>query len=88
MSGFQPHVSGELRIKLDGPPPKVEPPLRLVIEAGEATAEAEWEGLGLPIEQRIRELLTFRPSVAIVPFASLPRSGAKTKLIEIAGRSS
>jgi phenylacetate-CoA ligase len=85
---FQPRVSGELRIRLDAPPPKVEPPLRLVIEAGEATAEADWEGLGRAIEQRIRELLTFRPSVAIVPFASLPRSGAKTKLIEIAARSS
>ena len=85
---FQPHVSGELRIRLDAPPPSVEPPLRLVIEAGEATAEADWEGLSRAIEQRIRELLTFRPSVAIVPFASLPRTGAKTKLIEIAGRSS
>ena len=85
---FQPHVSGELRIKLDAPPPRVEPPLCLVIEAGEATAEADWEGLARAIEQRIRELLTFRPSVAIVPFASLPRSGAKTKLIEIVGRSS
>jgi phenylacetate-CoA ligase len=31
---FQPHVSGELRIRLDAPPPRVEPPLRLVIEAG------------------------------------------------------
>jgi phenylacetate-CoA ligase len=84
---FQPHVSGELRIRLDAPPPKVEPPLRLAVEAGEDTAEADWDGLGRAIEQRIRELLTFRPSVAIVPFASLPRSGAKTKLIEIAGRS-
>ena len=85
---FQPHVSGELRIRLDAPPPKVEPPLRLVIEAAEATAESDWEGLGRAIEQRIREILTFRPSVAIVPFASLPRSGAKTRLVEIAGQSS
>jgi phenylacetate-CoA ligase len=84
---FQPHVSGELRIRLNAPPPKVEPPLRLTVEAGEDTAEADWDGLGRAIEQRIRELLTFRPSIAIVPFASLPRSGAKTKLIEIAGRS-
>ena len=41
---FQPHVSGELRIRLDAPPPRVEPPLRLVIEAGETTPAAEWEG--------------------------------------------
>ncbi len=83
---FRPEVSGELRIRLDGPPPRVEPPLRLAIEAGEAVPASDWPALGQRIEQRIRELLTFRPQVEIVPFNSLPRSGAKTKLIEIAGK--
>lgn len=83
---FRPQVSGELRIRLDAPPPRVEPPLRLAVEAGEGTAEAAWPALGAAIEQRIRELLTFRPKVEILPFGSLPRSGAKTKLIEIAGK--
>ena len=36
------------------------------------------------IEQRIRELLTFRPAVTLLPFGSLPRTGGKTKLIEVA----
>lgn len=83
---FRPEVSGELRIRLDGPPPRVEPPLGLAIEAGEAVPASDWPALGQRIEQRIRELLTFRPQVEIVPFNSLPRSGAKTKLIEIAGK--
>lgn len=83
---FRPEVSGELRIRLDGPPPRVEPPLRLAIEAGETVPASDWPALGQRIEQRIRELLTFRPQVEIVPFNSLPRSGAKTKLIEIAGK--
>lgn len=82
--GFQPQLSGELRIRLDGPPPRVEPPLRLAVEAGEGVPESEWPALGQALEQRIRELLTFRPAVTVVPFASLPRSGAKTKLIEVA----
>lgn len=82
--GFQPRLSGELRIRLDAPPPRVEPPLRLAVEAGEGLPESEWAALGQALEQRIRELLTFRPAVTVVPFGSLPRSGAKTKLIEVA----
>lgn len=81
---FQPEISGELRIRLDGPPPRVEPPLRLAIEAAPDTGEAVWPELARRIEQRIRELLTFRPEVTILPYGSLPRTGAKTKLIEIA----
>ena len=83
---FRPKVSGELRIRLDAPPPRVEPPLRLAVEAGEGTPESEWAAIGAAIEQRIRELLTFRPQVEVLPFGSLPRTGAKTKLIEIVGK--
>ncbi|MBB5046885.1 phenylacetate-CoA ligase [Rhodopseudomonas rhenobacensis] len=83
---FQPRVSGELRIRLDRPPPKVEPPLRLVIEAASDVPEAAWPSLADDIAHRIRELLSFRPVVSILPHGSLPRSGQKTKLIEIAGQ--
>ncbi|MDR1350505.1 MAG: AMP-binding protein [Zoogloeaceae bacterium] len=80
---FRPRLSGELRIRLFAPPPKVEPPLRLVVEAGEHTPESAWPELARALEQRVRELLTFRPAVTLLPFGSLPRSGAKTKLIEV-----
>ncbi|MDR3212435.1 MAG: hypothetical protein LBT71_00730 [Azoarcus sp.] len=80
---FQPRLSGELRIRLDGPPPKVTPPLQLAVEAGEGAPESEWPELGKALEQRVRELLSFRPSVTVLPFGSLPRSGAKTRLIEV-----
>lgn len=80
---FQPRMSGELRIRLDAPPPKVTPPLKLAVEAGEGTSAPEWPALGKALEQRIRELLSFRPVVEVLPFGSLPRSGAKTGLIEI-----
>jgi phenylacetate-CoA ligase len=82
---FQSRISGELRIRLDRPPPKVEPPLKLAVEAAPELASDDWPALARAIEQRIRELLTFRPEVTIVPFGSLPRTGKKTKLIEIAG---
>jgi len=81
---FQPEISGELRIRLDAPPPRVEGQLRLAIEASPETPEAAWPDLAARIENRIRELLTFRPAVSILPYGSLPRSGQKTKLIEIA----
>ncbi|MDR0736586.1 MAG: hypothetical protein LBF51_07130 [Zoogloeaceae bacterium] len=81
---FLPGLSGELRIRLDAPPPKVTPPLKLAVEAGENVPEPEWAALGKALEQRIRELLSLRPAVTVLPFGSLPRSGAKTKLIEVA----
>jgi len=83
---FQPEISGELRIRLAAPPPKVEGQLRLAIEAAAGLPEAEWPALAQRIEQRIRELLTFRPVVTLLPFGSLPRTGGKTKLIEVAPR--
>ncbi len=82
---FRPRVSGELRVRLDAPPPRVEPPLRLAVEAAADLPHDQWPSLARDIEQRMRELLTFRPEVSILPHGSLPRSGQKTKLIEIAG---
>ncbi len=82
---FQPRVSGELRMRLNAPPPRVEPPLRLSVEAAADLPRDLWPALGRDIEQRIRELLTFRPEVTILPHGSLARSGQKTKLIEIVG---
>ncbi|MDR2092998.1 MAG: hypothetical protein LBP58_06765 [Azoarcus sp.] len=80
---FLPKLSGELRVRLDAPPPKVAPPLKLAVEAGEGVPETEWMALGEALARRIRELLSFRPAVTVLPFESLPRSGAKTKLIEV-----
>jgi phenylacetate-CoA ligase len=83
VAGFQPAVSGQIRIRLSGPPPRVEPPLRVVVEAGEATPPSQWDDMARQIEQRTREILAIRPSITVVPFGSLPRSNQKTKLIEI-----
>ena len=86
VAGFQPEVSGQIRIRLSGPPPRVEPPLNVVVEAGETLALHRWEDVARRIEQRSREILAIRPAVTIVPFGSLPRTGGKTKLIEIVGQ--
>lgn len=83
---FQPEVSGHLRIRLDGPPPRVEPPLKVVVEAAETVPAGDWPGLARAIEQRSRDVLALRPAVTIVPFGSLERSSQKTKLVEIASQ--
>jgi phenylacetate-CoA ligase len=82
---FQSRASGQLRIRLDAPPPRVEPPLKLVVEAGAGLPEAEWGALGEDIARRCREILAIRPKVTVVPFGALPRSNQKTKLIEVGG---
>ncbi len=84
VAAFQPEVSGQIRIRLDGPPPRVEPPLKVVVEAGESLAPYRWDEVARRIEQRSREILAIRPAITIVPFGSLPRTGGKTKLIEVA----
>jgi phenylacetate-CoA ligase len=83
VAAFQPAVSGRIRIRLNAPPPRVEPPLRVVVEAGQDTPEASWADLARRIEQRTRGILAVRPKVIMAPFGSLPRSSLKTKLIEI-----
>lgn len=88
VAAFQPAVSGQMRIRLSAPPPRVEPPLRVIVEAGRDTPEASWADLARRIEQRTRDLLAVRPQIGIAPFGSLPRSPLKTKLIEIAPESS
>lgn len=83
VSSFLPQVSGQLRIRLKGPPPRVEPPLALAVEAAEGLPESDWDGIARAIEQRSRDILALRPRVTILPFGALPRSNQKTKLIEI-----
>jgi phenylacetate-CoA ligase len=83
VAAFQPAVSGQIRIRLNAPPPRVEAPLRVIVEASQDTPEASWANLARRIEQRTRELLAARPKVIVVPFGTLPRTVHKTKLIEI-----
>jgi phenylacetate-CoA ligase len=82
---FQPEVSGQLRIRLNGPPPRVEPPLKVIVEAGGQMSASDYEKLARAIEKRLHELLTIRPKVTMVAFGTFARSSLKTQLIEIAG---
>ncbi|MCP3976308.1 MAG: phenylacetate--CoA ligase [bacterium] len=81
VNGFVPEVTGELRIVLDGPPPRVTPPLRLTIEA--AADSADEDSLRDRIATAMHNRLTVRPEITLVPAGSLARSSHKSQLVEI-----
>lgn len=83
VNGFVPETTGEMRIVLDGPPPKVTPPLRLVVEGSDALDAAGQEELAGRIARVMHDRLTVTPDVQIVPAGSLPRSSHKKQLIEV-----
>jgi len=83
VASFIPRVTGEFRIRLDEPPPRVVPPLKLRIERGEQTQASDCEALGREIAGAMKERLKFSPVIEwLEPFA-LERSSHKTKFIEI-----
>jgi phenylacetate-CoA ligase len=61
INSFVPRVTGEFRIVLDEPPPRVVPPLKLKVEYGEGFKEKELESLAKEIEETIHTKLKFRP---------------------------
>ena len=67
-------------ISIDGPGPKVEPPVRVKVEAGSSTAIPH--GLAARIEQALRAKLIFSAEVELVPRGVLPRTQMKAKLVE------
>ncbi len=83
VEGFRPDVSGELRIELDAPPPRVAPPLRLTVEAGRGFDSAQWPALAARIADRMSAVLSVRPVIEVVAHETLPRTGGKTALIRV-----
>lgn len=84
VNGFVPETTGEMRIVLDGPPPKVTPPLRLRIEHREGLDAEGQADLVKRITGAMHDRLTVRPEIELVPPGTLPRSSHKKQLIEIA----
>lgn len=86
VAGFMPRVTGEFRILLDEPPPRVVPPLKLRIERGEATPPSALPALEAELTRAMKERLKFTPVIDWVEPYALPRSQHKTRFIEIATR--
>jgi phenylacetate-CoA ligase len=83
VESFMPRVTGEMRVVLNAPPPRVEPPLRMKVEHGPELGGEALEDLGHELENTISERLRVRPAIEFVPPGSLPKDPSKkAKLIE------
>ena len=83
VDSFIPRVTGEMRIVLNAPPPRVEPPLRMKVEYGPGVEGEALEELGQELENTISERLRVRPVIELVPPNTLPKDPSKkAKLIE------
>ena len=82
IESFTPQVTGEMRIVLDEPPPRVVPPLKLKVEYGTLTPKTELEGLAKEISQAAHDQFKIRPSIEWVEPNTLEKSTRKTPIFE------
>lgn len=80
---FRPSVSGVISVRPQNKGPRQDPPLRLVVELGDATAGGG--ELATRIAARIREALVVTTSVELVRHGTLPRSNYKSHLVDWTG---
>jgi phenylacetate-CoA ligase len=77
---FHPRTSGEIRIVLDQPGPKVPAPLHIKVE--HSKEERDLRKLKADIESRIHDVMRFNAEVTLVPEGILERTTTKAKLVE------
>jgi len=82
VASFIPRVTGEFRIVLNEPPPRVVPPLKLKIEYGQGVKKEELSKLADEIKGKISSKLKFAPSIEWLAPMTLERSAHKTKFFE------
>jgi phenylacetate-CoA ligase len=82
VEGMAPRLTGQFQIRLDGPPPKVEPPLRIAVEVAEDTGPEALDELAALMHSR----LSVRPELIPLAPGTLPRSTHKSQRIAIAGK--
>lgn len=80
---LHPRTTGAVQIVLPEHGPRVDPPLRIEAEWGEAAGDTEQ--LGREIETAIRTRLSVRAAVTLVPPGSLERAEMKSRLTRLAG---
>jgi phenylacetate-CoA ligase len=79
---FMPDVTGEMRVVLDAPPPRIVPPLKLKIEHGKDMAPDDLPGLSRRIIEALHNQLKIRPEIQFVAPGDLPKETRKTPIFE------
>jgi phenylacetate-CoA ligase len=82
VESFTPRTTGEFRILLDEPPPRVVPPLKLKIEYGEGVTKEDLKLLQKEVEEKMHQEVKIRPDIEWIEPMSLERSDKKTQYIE------
>jgi len=82
VSGFMPRTTGEIRVVLDKPGPRVDPPLKIKVEHGPEMDNATLNQLRLDLKRKMHEMLHINPEIILLPPQTLARSEHKGKLIE------
>jgi phenylacetate-CoA ligase len=82
VAGFVPDVTGEMRIVLESPPPRVVPPVKLKIAHGKGIAKANLAGLADRIREALHNSIKIRPDIQFVGPQELPKETRKTPLFE------
>jgi phenylacetate-CoA ligase len=80
ISSLHPRTTGEMRIVLEEPGPKVMPPLKIVVE--HSAAPCNLAELKNEIEKRIKATLSIPCSVELVVAGTLPRYEMKGQLVK------
>lgn len=79
---FVPDVTGEMRIVLDQPPPRVVPPLKIKIEHGKSMDQANLADLGRRLSMALHNTIKIRPEIEFVEPGTLPKETRKTPVFE------
>ena len=82
LEAFTPRITGQFRIVLDEPPPRVVPPLKLKIERGENMPREKMEELRAEIEETMSAKIRIRPAIQWLEPKELTRSTYKGKVFE------
>ncbi len=79
---FFPEVSGEIRIILDQPPPRVVPPLRIRVEHGANVDQEGLKELEAKIKKALSEEVRVTPEIVWCSPGTLEKATTKTPLFE------
>lgn len=79
---FVPDVTGEMRIVLDEPPPRVVPPVTLKIEHGKEIGQGNLSDLGKRIREALHNKIKIRPEIVFVKPGGLSKETRKTPIFE------
>ncbi|OZM83427.1 phenylacetate--CoA ligase family protein [Pseudonocardia sp. MH-G8] len=81
VQSLHPRTTGAIQVVLPGAGPRVEPPLRVEVETGEAPGDPAQ--LCRDLEALIRSRLSVRAEVVLVPAGSIERSEMKSRLTRV-----